>query len=264
MNRRHRSALWLAILNLLLFAGMITANALANTLPINNLTTGELSAFYPNLFVPAGLTFSIWAVIYALLFIYVIYGLVISAKGLSENILNTRTQLAFALTCLLNAAWILFWHYKLIFWSELVMLALLGSLIYLFLQTEKLKIKDQRIRVYVVIPVSVYLGWITVATIANTTALLVAKDWGAWGLPENMWAVILILTGTAITAQMLFKYKNIAYALVVIWAYTGIIIKRAQADILFRDIIFISSLSIGVLLVLIIYTIIKNLRKAEK
>ena len=53
-------------LNIVLFAGMIVMNYLANALPLNNKTTGELSDSFPNLFVPAGITFSIWGIIYLL------------------------------------------------------------------------------------------------------------------------------------------------------------------------------------------------------
>ncbi len=264
MIKENRIHLWLAILNIVFFAGMIAANAMANALPINGLNTGEVSAFYPNLFVPAGLTFSIWGLIYTLLFIYVIYALVMSVKGTVDGVLNIKTQLAFALTCFLNAGWIFLWHYKLIIWSEIVMILLLITLIYLFLQTEALGSKGWKQCLYVKIPVRVYLGWITVATIANTTALLVAKNWGAWGISENAWTVTMILIGAAVTVVMLFRHRNIAYTLVVIWAYTGIIIKRASADVPYKDIIFTSSLVIGLLLVLMLYNIIKKIPKAEK
>jgi len=264
MNQENRIHLWLAILNILFFAIMISANAMANALPINGLNTGEVSAFYPNLFVPAGLTFSIWGLIYTLLFIYVIYALVMAVKKTIGGVLNIKTQFAFALSCLLNAGWIFLWHYKLIIWSEIVMILLLINLIYLFLQTEALGTKGWKQCLYVKIPVRVYLGWITVATIANTTALLVAKNWGAWGISDNAWTVTMILIGAAVTVVMLIKHNNIAYTLVVIWAYTGIIIKRASADILYKDIIFTSSLVIGLLLVLMVYSMIKNISKAEK
>lgn len=243
MDQSKRSYVWLAIINILLFAVMITVNALANTLPINGLNTGELSAFYPNLFVPAGLTFSIWGVIYILLFIYVMFALVFSVKGKTDGLISLKTQISFALTCVLNAAWIFLWHYKLIVWSELVMLGLLGALIYLFIQTQSLCVKGWKQCLYVKIPIQVYLGWITVATIANTTALLVAKNWGAWGIPENVWTIIMVLIGAALTLIMLWRYQNIAYAMVVIWAYAGIIIKRASQDVLYSDIIFTASLA---------------------
>jgi hypothetical protein len=257
---RKNAHILLAILNILLFAGMITMNALANILPINGLNTGELSAFYPNLFVPAGLTFSIWGLIYILLFIYVIYALVTAIKG-NNGTLCIKTQLAFALTCILNAVWILFWHYKLIVWAELIMLALLAALIYLFLKTSKFDTKGVLKTLAISAPINIYLGWITVATIANTAALLVAKNWGAWGISENIWTITMILIATAITVIMLFKKQKICYALVIIWAFIGIYIKRAGADILYKDIIFTLSLSLGILIVVSLYVFIKKIHQ---
>jgi hypothetical protein len=256
-NDHKNLHVFLAVLNFLLFAGMLTVNALANILPINGLNTGELSAFYPNLFVPAGLTFSIWGLIYILLFIYVIYALIASIKGINA-VLNIKAQLAFALTCLLNSAWIFFWHYKLIVWAELTMLALLITLIYLFQKTGKLYTKGFFRTLAISAPVSIYLGWITVATIANTTALLVAKNWGAWGLSANAWTVTMILIATVITVIMLIRKLNVCYSLVIIWAFIGIMIKRYNAEILYKDIMFTLSVSLGILVIVTLYALIKK------
>ncbi len=247
----------LAFVNILLFSGMIIVNALANTLPINGLNTGELSALYPNLFVPTGLTFSIWGLIYILLFIYVIYAMIVSVKG-NNNVITIKTQLAFALTCILNGAWIFFWHYKLIVWAEAIMLALLITLIYLFIKTDKLDTKGFFKTLAVSAPINIYLGWITVATIANTTALLVAKNWGAWGLSENLWTVILILIATCITLIMLSHKQKICYSLVIIWAFIGIFIKRYNAEILYKDILFTLSVAVGILVIVTLYTLFKK------
>lgn len=258
MDQLKRTHVWLAVMNILLFAGMVTVNALANILPINGLNTGELSAFYPNLFVPAGLTFSIWGLIYLLLFVYVVFALVMSLKGTVSGVLTIKGQLVFALTCLLNAVWIFVWHYKLIVWSEIVMLSLLITLIILFVQIQRHCDNDWKKCLFIKIPVQVYLGWITVATIANTTALLVAKHWGAWGIADNVWTITMILIGAAVTIVMLWRQHAIAYALVVVWAYTGIMIKRSAADIQHPDIIFTAALAIGLIIVLIIYELIRT------
>ncbi len=247
----------LTIINTVLFFAMITVNALANILPINGLNTGELSALYPNLFVPAGLTFSIWGVIYLLLFIYIVNALVSAIKEKLEC-LDVKTQLAFAITCILNASWIISWHYKLILLSEFIMLALLVTLIYLFLKTSKLKTKGFLQTLTISAPINIYLGWITVATIANSTALFVAKNWGAWGVPENIWTITLILIAACLTVIMLFKRNNICFALVIIWALIGIWLKRTHADIIHKDIILTVSIAIGLLVILTIYTLIKR------
>ena len=113
-------------INVVLFAGMLVMNYLANALPLNNKTTGELSDSFPNLFVPAGLTFSIWGVIYILLLLYVVF----QFKD-SNALAVSRISLAFGISCALNALWIVFWHYGKLPLSLLVMAGLLASLIYI-------------------------------------------------------------------------------------------------------------------------------------
>ena len=113
-------------LNLLLFAAMIVTNYLANALPINNRTTGEISDSFPNLFVPAGITFSIWGLIYLLLIIYSI----VQFTGSNQTAISNIGWL-FGVTCILNALWIVFWHYGKLPVSLLLMLGLLISLIYI-------------------------------------------------------------------------------------------------------------------------------------
>ncbi|MBN2780420.1 MAG: tryptophan-rich sensory protein [Candidatus Marinimicrobia bacterium] len=248
----------LASLNILFYAGMLAVNALANALPINGLDTGDVSAQYPNLFVPAGITFSIWALIYLLLFFYVVYGLYVSLTDTFDGVITLKTQIIFSLTCLVNAGWIFLWHYKLIFLSELAMLLFLALLIRLFLDTEKLKLHGFIKAVAVKIPVSVYLGWITVATIANTTALLVARNWGAWGIPENIWTMIMMTAALVLAVLMLYKRGNIAYSLVVAWALIGIILKRTAQEYVYLDIVTAAYAILAVLTVLIVITLIKR------
>ena len=107
-----RQKLLLSILNLLGFLGTVIVNGLANTLPINNKTTGELSDQYPNLFVPAGLTFSIWGLIYVLLAVFVVYQLVmVIKKDAQRSSFIEKIGLLFFVASLANIAWIFAWHY---------------------------------------------------------------------------------------------------------------------------------------------------------
>ena len=90
-------------------SAMIAANALANILPINQLNTGQISAFYPNYFVPAGFTFSIWGIIYLLLINYAIsytYFTVLSDKFPKVAAYLSVINKWFLVTCFLNASWI--------------------------------------------------------------------------------------------------------------------------------------------------------------
>jgi hypothetical protein len=227
MNK-GRLVLPLSILNLLGFLGTVVVNALANILPINNKTTGELSDLYPNLFTPAALTFAIWGVIYVLLGIFVVYQLMPSTRRDAQKVYFVqRIGPLFFISCLANIGWIFAWHYEMVSLSLVLMLILLGCLLAIYLRLNIGKSEAPKAEKYFVhLPFSVYLGWITIATIANVTALLVNINWNAWGLGEQFWAVAVIIVGIAIALSVLFTRKDIYYCLVVDWALAGILIKR--------------------------------------
>ena len=223
------SKFW-SIANTLGLTAVITVNALANALPINGLNTGELSDRYPNLFVPAGLTFSIWGIIYLLLLSFVIYGLSQAFKKPSSPVpFLEKIGPLFLVNCLANISWILAWHYLYINLSLGIMLVLLLSLIGIYL---KLEIGNQpaspAILTRVQIAFSVYLGWISIATIANSTAVLVNAGWTGFGISPVVWTVILLTVGMVLALRMLFKFQDLFFALVVVWAFIGILIKRNQ------------------------------------
>jgi hypothetical protein len=227
MNK-SRLVLSLSILNLLGFLGTVVVNALANILPINNKTTGELSDLYPNLFTPAGLTFAIWGLIYVLLAIFVVYQLIPSVRKDTQKIYFVqRIGPLFFISCLANIGWIFAWHYEMVSLSLVMMLILLGCLLAIYLRLNIGKSEAPKAEKYFVhLPFSVYLGWITIATIANVTALLVDINWNAWGLGEQFWAVAVIIVGIAIALSVLFTRKDIFYCLVVDWALLGILLER--------------------------------------
>jgi hypothetical protein len=223
----RRSKIFLSVLNLIGYLGVVIVNALAVILPINNKTTGQLSDQYPNLFVPAGLTFSIWSVIYLLLGVMAVYSLISSAGDNSKAPYLNRIGFLFFLSCLANIGWILAWQYEFVALSLLIMLLLLGCLLAIYMQLGVGKKSHTRKEQYLVhLPFSVYLGWITIATIANVTALLVNLNWSRFGLSEQFWAVAVILIGIAITLSMLAAKQDIYYGLVVDWAILGILLKR--------------------------------------
>jgi hypothetical protein len=205
-------------LNLVLFSGMIVMNYLANALPLNNNTTGQLSDSYPNLFVPAGITFSIWGVIYLLLAAFC----VVQFTGLDKSLIANIGWL-FAISCLLNALWIIFWHYKSLPSSLIIMIGLLVTLIYI-----NMLISDLQFGI-IKASFGIYLGWICIATIANVTALLVHYNWNCSGISEEIWTIIMISTGSLIGAITLLRLQNPFIGLAVVWAFAGIIIKR-QGD----------------------------------
>src|SRR5210317_1251869 len=93
------STRWLRIGNIVAFLATVAVNSLANILPINGITTGELSDYYGNLFTPAGYVFSIWGLIYLLLavFSYYQYG--------ADDALHEKIDILFIISCLFNIVW---------------------------------------------------------------------------------------------------------------------------------------------------------------
>jgi hypothetical protein len=237
----RRSQIILSIINLAGFLGTVVVNGLATSLPINNKTTGELSDQYPNLFVPAGLTFSIWGLIYILLAIFTIYSVIIAIKKDATGSFINKIGLLFFLSCIANMAWIFAWHYEIVPLSLVIMLLLLGFLIAIYMRLGVGKKGPAKKEQYLVhLPFSVYLGWITIATIANVTALLVDVNWNRFGLSEQFWAVVVIVVGIAIALSVLLRRQDIYYCLVVDWALLGILIKRLASSIPAQSVIIIT------------------------
>lgn len=202
-------------INLLFFAGMVTMNYLANALPLNGRTTGQVSDNLSNLFTPAGLTFSVWGIIYLLLAIFCVLQFTPAAKQIAIG-----AGWIFAISCIFNATWIVAWHYDKLPLSLILMIGLLVSLIFLNIQ-----IKDQPYNL-VKAAFGIYLGWICIATIANVTAVLVSINWNGFGISEQLWTIVMIAAGTLIVILALLKLNNPYIGIVVVWAFLGIIIKR--------------------------------------
>ncbi len=225
----------LQILNWVFFALMVFVNFLANYLPLNGKNTGELSNQYPNLFVPAPVTFAIWGVIYLLVLVFCIR----QSKSIFSSTPHPDTAemvLAvgpfFIISCLLNAFWILTWHFEYQAVSVLVMLGLLASLIAINVRLEAVApFVSKAARFVIKAPFGVYLGWICVATVANVTAALVHFGWDGGGQSESFWACALIIIAALIADFTIIKVRNFYVGLAVVWAFVGIIIARHNAEV---------------------------------
>lgn len=230
METKERETI-IKIITAITFLAMVTVNGLANTLPINGVNTGQISDSFPNLFAPAGLTFAIWGVIYLLLAGYTLYqlGAFRSDTSAMRTELLSRTGVLFSISSIANTAWIFAWHYYMLTLSMLLMIVILVCLI-LINQTMKNQGFSQREYFFIRLPFSVYFGWITVATIANATVLLVSIGWKGFGLAETTWAVIMIIAGLVIAVATMLKNKDIAYGLAIIWAYAGILLKHTSSE----------------------------------
>lgn len=210
---------------------MIIVNALANILPINGVTTGEVAESYPNLFTPAPYTFMIWGLIYVLLAAYTIYQLGIFEKSQRQEVEDLFIKIGyyFSASSIANAVWIIAWHNYLIVLTMILMFIILGCLIMIVREINKVKLSFKN-KLLISLPFNVYFGWITVATIANAMVLSVSMGYYGSGSSEEIWTVMALLLGTIIAVWVMLKNKNLSYGLVIIWAYIGILVKHLSSN----------------------------------
>jgi hypothetical protein len=219
----------LQVANIVAFLAMIVVNTLATTVGLFGWQTGALSDVIPNLFVPAGLTFSVWGVLYLLVLLFTVYqarGLFSPSRPAPETL--GRVGWLFVLSSAANIAWLLLWHARLVGLSMVPMLVLLVTLIAIHVRLGTGRTRPTGTeRWFFRVPFSAYLGWITVATVANATAALVTAGWNGFGLAPEVWAVAMVVVAALVTLVMLLTRRDAAYGLVIVWALAGIALKRS-------------------------------------
>ena len=232
----------------------IIFNIAANALPLNGLNTGELSDRFQIFFVPAGYVFSIWGLIYLGLIAYAIYQVLPAQR---ENPRLRSIGYLFILSCLANIAWLFLWHYEVFEFTLIAMGVLLLSLIAIYLRLDIGRGEVSNAEKWAVhVPFSIYLGWITVATIANTTQLLYYLGWNGWGISAEIWAVIMLAAGVIISAIMSLTRADIAYSLVLVWAYIGIAIQHNDTPVVANS----ALIAAGLIMVILIIVLIRKYR----
>ncbi|MGD0004080.1 MAG: tryptophan-rich sensory protein [Anaerolineaceae bacterium] len=249
------------ILNLIAVLVTLVVNWLANALPLNGQTTAAISDRFPVLFTPAGYVFSIWGLIYIGLLAFSIYQLLPSQAA------NPRLQRIgwwFALSCFFNCAWIFLWQYNLFLLSLATMLGLFLSLLIIYLRLHGGEPGASQVSTgelwMVNVPFSVYLGWISVAMIANFAVVLNYTGWNATDLTAVILTVLILLVGVGLGVAMTLVRQEIAYPLVLVWAYIGIWSKQSIVNLLVG---MIALLGAGVLLLALGIYRLRRLR-AEK
>jgi hypothetical protein len=229
---------------------VITVNVLANTLPLNGLNTGEISDSFDVYFIPAGYVFSIWGVIYIGLILFAIYQA--SPKRI-ENPRFVRIGYWVVLGNLANAAWIFFWHYQFFGWSLVAMLTLLISLLFTY---EGLRKKNDDPTPsefwFASVPFSIYLGWISVATIANFSNVLYYYGWNQFGISAEAWMLIILAVVVALAWAMSIRRQDVAYLMVLLWAIFGITVKFPAVEIVTAG-IWVSFILIALAFIYAIY-----------
>ena len=211
--------------NVLAFIITVAINSLAGAVGLNGITTSAVSDLYPNLVTPAGYVFSIWGVIYVLLAAFVVFQALPSHK---HDEFHNKIGFLFLASCVANILWLLLFHYGYLALSVPVMFLLLASLITIYLRLDVGRAGvPMRERLCVHLPFSVYLGWITVAYIANMAATLVSIGWDGFGLGDVSWTMLVIIVALAITLGIIFTRRDVGYSAVIVWALGGIIFKQS-------------------------------------
>lgn len=237
--------------NIAAFVLMVIVNGLAgSTTLIGGQVTADVSDANFTLITPAGYVFAIWGIIYLLLAVFVIYQLLPSQQ---TRAFHKQVGWLFVLSSILNVVWLFAWQYEQLPLSVLIMFLLLGSLIaiYLRLNVGKTKVSmAERLAVHV--PFSTYLGWITIATIANVAGMLVSIDWDGFGIAPETWAIIIIVIALVISVLVAVTRRDIAYSLVIIWAFIGIAAEQSS----YQDIVTLTWVSAAVVAVVLMASII--------
>jgi len=213
--------------NVAAFVLTILVNGLAgSTTILGGKLTSEISDANPTLITPAGYVFSIWGIIYILLGIFVVFQALPSQKGMDYR---RRIGWLFVLSCLINIAWLFLWQFEYLSLSVVLMFLLLATLIAIYLRLNIGKsTAPLREKLAVHLPFSIYLGWITIASIANVAATLVSVKWDGFGISQETWAILILIAALLITLLVIATRKDVAYGLVIIWALLGIAVNQGK------------------------------------
>jgi hypothetical protein len=233
---------------------VIAVNAMASLKMLNGKGPADISDKYESLFTPAGITFSIWGLIYLTLLGFIIYQLWLAFSGNQPELQQFMERLRgwWLISCLANTCWLFAWHYELLPLSILIMLTLLVSLLAININ---FNIALQKVswpeKLFIHLPFSLYLGWITVATVANIAAICVYTGWNGMDITRS---IFLILITTVAAVLLVIRRKNIVVGLVAIWALCGIILKR-------QAVIPVTIACIAAIVVIIIAALTQLLKK---
>lgn len=214
----------LVLLTLVAVLGMNTA---AGLLPLFGVSTAQVSNDFPTRFTPAGWTFSVWSVIYLGLIGYAVHQLL---PEQATNPRHRRIGWLFVVNGAANIGWLVAWHSYQLAVSVLIMLVILSTLILIYRGLERDRPPLLTLERWLLdVPFSLYLAWITIATIANIAITLTAAEWGAWGIAPEVWSALMIAVGGGLAAYVAFTRRDFAWAAVVVWALFGIMSGQADA-----------------------------------
>ncbi|PSR16337.1 hypothetical protein C8255_18415 [filamentous cyanobacterium CCP3] len=206
----------------------VVFNTLFNRFPPSGRSVGEISNTLLSevLITPASYAFAIWGIIYLGLFAYAIYQF--HPERRREPVIQ-RVNGLLILACVVQTVWILLFTFQQFGWSVLAMALLLVALIgiYTTLNIGRERVSRQR-RWMAHIPFSLYLGWISVATVVNVASALYVSVWGGWGIAAVTWTVAMIVVATLIGAAVIYTRRDVAFTLVFVWALVAIAVRQSD------------------------------------
>ena len=238
-------------MNIVAFAFTVLVNSLAgSTTILGGKLTAAISDANPTLITPAGYVFSIWGIIYILLGVFIVFQALPSQKGREYH---EKISWLFVLSSLFNIIWLFLWQFEYLIFSVVLMFLLLASLIAVYL---RLKIGKTTVtlreKLAIHMPFSVYLGWITIASIANVSVTLVSLNWDGFGLGAEAWAALVLIVALIITLLVITTRKDVAYALVIIWALVGIAVKQSSN----QTILMLTEISAIIIAIVLVATVL--------
>ena len=235
----------------LFYIAMVIVNALSNTLPINGQTASEISNKIDVLFTPAGYVFSIWSFIYFLLAGWL---LILFLHHKKTPFTNKRLATLFCISCALNISWLFAFHYEFFILSVFIMIGLLLTIILIYLSYP---IGDKRIGGR--LPFSIYLGWISVATIANISYTLKYYD-VSLGINEVSGTIILLVIAACIAITGRYISDDPFFATVFVWAIIGIAVKNTEPNLVAAAYI----IAVFIFILILVLTLASNNRAQQK
>ena len=207
-----------ALINLLFLAVTLVINALGAFGLINGFSQKEISDMFETLITPSPFAFSIWSVIYSLLIVSMVVMIIKKDDSYYSNAVEQITVL-FRISCILNSAWIIAFSYVQI---EISVLLIFGFVIVLALLCRKLLEGSSGKHWLLPLSFGIYAGWLFIATVVNSAAMLVKWQWDGLGIADDRWAVIVLCTAVLLVFLVLKNIRNAAFPLPVAWAYFGI------------------------------------------
>ena len=215
-----------AILNMIVLIAIIFWNYWVNAKGLNGNTMSSLSAEYENLFTPAGYAFSIWGMIFLALFAQAIFFISRAFSPEKDSDFLSQVGPYLIMANIGNGVWVYMWLMEHTGISVIVMLGILASLVITILNTNMEKWDAPRpIIFWLWWPIALYSGWIAVATIANVAAYLAKSGWTG-GIPEETWAIAMIIIAVILNLFMIVTRNLREFASVGVWALIAISIRH--------------------------------------